>query len=191
MGSPFKEKMFDEKRKEPDAMKLRKLALLDDVERAEIKKLTSEDVDQVHIIMRKTLWESTREQVADVIKNGMSFGAYVQRMLVGAGLAWPAHYGEKQAALTQGEPNALYMEDVALLLAYEGKGIREMLIMEREKLAKERNFQYVVAYISPEWPAGELPLMIKERGNRIEKSYLANGYGFVRSKDGVIAVKRL
>ncbi len=192
MSNPFKEKMFDDKKKEePGAMKLKKLDLLSDIENVEIKKLDSGDVDEVYMVMRKTLWESSREQVTEVIKEGMSYGAYVERMLVGAGLAWPAHYDEKKEKIAKGEPNAIYMEDVALLLAYEGRGIRKILVEEREKAGKSAGFRYAVAFISPDWPKGSLEDMIKERGNRIERAYLAEGYKFLRTKDGILAVKAL
>lgn len=190
MANPFKEKIIEEK-KEPEAMKLKKLDLLSDIENVEIKKLEIADVDDVYLIMRKTLWEASKEQVADVIKANMSYGAYVERMLVGAGLAWTAHYNEKKECMAKGEPNALYLEDVALLLAYEGRGIRRILVEEREKEARNNGFQYVLAYISPDWQKGSLEDMIRERGNRIERAYLSQGYRFIRTKDGILAVKKL
>lgn len=192
MSSPFKEKMFDEKRKEPEALRLKKMDLISDLENVEIKKLTMAELDEVHMIMRKTLWEASKQQIIDVLKAGMSYGAYVERMLAGAGLAWSAHYDEKKEKLVPGaEPNAIYLEDVALLLSYEGRGIRTMLVHEREKFGRAAGFQYAIAYISPDWPRGSLEDMILERGNRIEKTYQTEGYHFVRSKDGILAVKRL
>ncbi|VVB97950.1 Uncharacterised protein [uncultured archaeon] len=192
MANPFREKIIDEKeKKEPGgSLKLMKLQLLSDLENVEIKKLEADDVDEVYLLMRKTLWESTKEQVTDVIKSGMSYGAYVERMLAGAGLAWSARY-EEGKGIVAGENNAIYMEDVALLLAYEGKGIRKMLIEEREKQAKLAGFAYAVAYISPDWPQGDLAGLIKERGNKIEREYLAAGYKFERTKDGIVALKGL
>lgn len=190
MQNPFKEKIIEEK-KEPEAAKLRKLDLLSDLESAEIKKLNPEDVDEVYAIMRKTLWEVSKPQILDVIKAGFSYGAYVERMLVGAGLAWEVHYDEKKERIGSGEPNAIFLEDVALLLAYEGRGIRRILVEEREKAARAAGFSYTVAAISPDWPSGSLEDMIKERGNRAEKAYLSQGYEFKRAKDGIIAVKRL
>lgn len=190
MQNSFKEKIIE--KKEPEAIKLKKLDLLSDFEHVEIKKLNFEDVDEVFKIMHKTLWEVSREQVADVIKAGMSYGAYVERMLVGAGLCWPTRFNEKSKTMVNGKPNALYLEDVALLLTYEGRGIRKMLIEEREKAAKANGFKYTLAYISPDWQRnGVLEDMINERGNKIEKAYFASGYKFIRTKDGILAVKKI
>lgn len=190
MANPFREKIFEEK-KETEAPKIKKMELLSDMEHVEIKKLAPADLDNVYALMRKTLWESTKEQIADVIKEGMSYGAYVERMLVGAGLGWPAYYDEKNKEIGKGGPNAIFMEDIALLLSYEGRGIMKMLVEEREKEAKEKGISYAVGFISPDWPKGNLGDMIKERGNRIEKIYLDAGYEFFRTKDGILAVKRL
>lgn len=216
MANPFREKIFEEK-KEKEAHKPKKMELLSDMEHVEIKKLAPADLDDVYALMRKTLWESTKEQIADVIKEGMSYGAYVERMLVGAGLGWPAHYddlqrglpsskqparcktfgkamafpNEKNKEIGKGGPNAIFMEDIALLLSYEGRGIMKMLVEEREKEAKEKGISHAVGFISPDWPKGNLGDMIKERGNRIEKIYLDAGYEFFRTKDGILAVKKL
>lgn len=190
MAKPFQEKFFQEKN-EPEAIKLKKLDLLDNVENAEIKMLANEDVDEVYNIMRRTLWEVSKQQIVEIIKFGTSYGAYVERMLVGLGLAWPAHYDAKKKKMTAGKANALYIEDIALLLTYEGRGIRKMLVQEREKTAKALGFLYIIAFISSDWPAGSLEDMIKERGNRAEKAYLTDGYKFFRAKEGILAVKEL
>lgn len=190
MQNPFKEKTVEEK-KEPEAAKLRKMDLLTDLESVEVKKLNPDDVDEVYAIMRKTLWEVGKPQILDVIKAGFSYGAYVERMLAGAGLAWPVFYDEKEERIGSGGPNSVFLEDVALLLAYEGRGIRGILMEEREKAARAAGFAYAIAAISPDWPGGSLEDMIKERGNRMEKAYLSRGYAFKRSKDGILAVKRL
>lgn len=192
MLNPFKEFLVEKKEEEESkAIKPKKLDLFNDLENVEIKKLTLAELEEVHIIMRKTLWEVSKQQIANVLSLGMSYGAYVERMLVGAGLAWTASYDEKKKNVTQGEPNAIYLEDVALLLAYEGRGIRQTLIKEREKYASANDYVYTIGYISPDWPRGNLEDMIKERGNRIEKAYLTDGYKFVRTKEGILAVKHL
>ena len=188
MGQPFKEKTVQQK--EPEAMRLKKMDLLSDFENMEIKKLDGGDAKEVHKIMLKTLWEATEQQAAEVIKSGFSYGAYVERMLVGAGLAWPTNFDGEKAVMSNAVPNALYLEDAALLLAYEGRGIRKMLIAEREKAARAAGFQYAIALISSDWE-GSIPEMIRERGNKTEKEYLGLGYSFVQGKDGTFAVKRL
>lgn len=190
MPNPFKEKLIKDN-KEPEYQKIRKMDLLAGVEEVEIGKLEPEDADEVHKVMRKALWECAKEEVLGVINYGMSYGAYVERMLVGAGLAWAVHYDEARGEISSGEPNAVFMEDVALLLAYEGKGIRKMLIEEREKEGKSRGFTYAIAYISPDWNEGDIGAQIMETGNRMERAYLSCGYSFKRAKNGVLAVKRL
>lgn len=194
MQNSFREKIIGQKEgREPVAAKEKKLDLLSNFEHVEIKKLGPEDADEVHKLMRKTLWESTHGQMLEVINSGTSYGAYVGRMLVGVGLSWPAHYDVKKRKIGKGEPNALYLEDVALLLQYEGKGIRRMLVEERERQAKSMGLTYALGYISPNWDEEGRALAgkIAEIGNTMEKEYLSLGYEFIRAKDGILALKKL
>ena len=62
MANPFKEKLFE--KKEPEAMKLKKLDLLSIAEHVEIKRLAHEDSEDVHLIMHKTMWEAENEDAA-------------------------------------------------------------------------------------------------------------------------------
>ncbi|MEW6528473.1 MAG: hypothetical protein AB1391_01145 [Candidatus Micrarchaeota archaeon] len=192
----FKEKIFDEKKEilassKSEMDKPKKLGLFSDLENVEIKKLSLAELDDVYTLMRKTLWEISKQQITDILKLGMSYGAYVERMLVGVGFGWPVFYDEKNGDIVNGEPNAIYLEDVALLLMYEGREIREMLVDEREKCGKASNYVYAVAYISPDWPQGNLEDMIRDRGNKIERVYLGVGYQFIRTANGIIAIKRI
>ena len=189
MANPFKEKLFE--KKEPEAMKLKKLDLLSMAEHVEIKRLAHEDSEDVHLIMHKTMWEAEKKEIDNIVKENLSYGAYVERMVVAAGLAWAAHYDENGEKLSRGDPNSIYQEDVAILLSYEGRGIRKMLVQEREKAGKAAKFAYSIGYISSDWPVGSLEDMIRERGNKMEKIYLEEGYRFVRAKGGILAVKKL
>ncbi|MBU0586257.1 hypothetical protein KJ780_01990, partial [Candidatus Micrarchaeota archaeon] len=66
-----------------------------------------------------------------------------------------------------------------------------ILVQEREKQGRTKGLQYAIGFISSDWPAGSLEDMIKERGNKMEKIYLQEGYSFVRVKNGILAVKQL
>jgi hypothetical protein len=176
MGIPFAEKQ-QTKFKEPEALKLRKLNLLSDIESVEIKLLEGEHSKEVHKIMQRNLWEATHGEIASIISEKSSCGAFVERMLVGAGLGWPARYNEKNNGVSgDGAHNALFLEDISLLLAYEGKGIRNLITQERENYARSRGFAYTVgkADVSP----------------AMERTYRELGYSFVQGENP-LAVKRL
>lgn len=204
MQNPFKEKLFEqqETQKKVELPKFKKMRAFDDLENMEIKKLEPSDSDDVFMLMKKALWEVSKTQVLDIVKIGFSYGAYVERMLVGVGLASVIYYDEKtgefgQPATDSAEfaagknANALFLEEVAFLLAYEGSGIRKLLVEERENAAIANGLSYAIATISSEWSEGNLEDMIKETGNKMEKLYLTQGYSFRKTGDKVIAVKKL
>lgn len=189
MSNFFKEKIFDEK--ELKVVNLKKINLLMDIEEVEIKKLELEDLEEVHKLMQKMFLETTKQQIKEIIEKGMSYGAYVERILVSVGLAWPVHFNEKKEKIIKGEPNAVYLDNVILLLAYEGRGIRKMLINEREKIARAHGLEYAVVFINSEWPKGNLADMIAEQGDAVEKTYLECNYRFIRVKNGILGIKKL
>mgnify|MGYP005838715271 CR=1 FL=1 len=179
----------------PAAKKKRAYELAVDTEEAEIKRLDIEDFDEVISIMRKAMFEigkSEARQIEEILKQGASYGAYVDRMLVAVGLAWPIAFNRTSKTIGEGMANALYLEDVAILLAYEGKGIRQKLVRAREDEAKGTGLKYAVAIASEEVPKEENVIeAIKERGTKIEKVYLERGYSFFKSKIGLIAFKEV
>ena len=95
-----------------------------DEDQVEVKKLTLEEIEDAVKIMRKCAFDVTEGEVKTIIEYGMSFGAFVNRMLIGVGLSWPASYDSEKRTITGKEYNAVYAEDPAVLLAYEGRGIR-------------------------------------------------------------------
>ncbi len=194
MANPFTHR--EEEIKAPPAVKKKKkYELAVDEEESEIKKLDMEDFEDVISIMRKAMFEIGRaeaKQIEEILKQGASYGAYVDRMLVAVGLAWPVAFERATKIIGKGMANALYLEDVALLLAYEGKGIREKLVKAREDEARATGLKYVVAIASEEVPKEENVIeVIKERGTKIEKIYLDRGYSFFKSKIGLIAFKEV
>jgi len=194
MANPFTHK--EEEIKTPPALKKkRRYELAVDDEESEIKKLTLEDFEDVISIMRKAMFEigmAEAKQIEEILKQGVSYGAYVDRMLVAVGLAWPIAFDRATKTIGKGTANALYLEDVALLLAYEGRGIREKLVKARENEARAMGLQYVVAIASEEVPKEENVIeVIKERGTKIERVYLDRGYSFFKSKIGLIAFKEV
>ncbi|MCK4319597.1 hypothetical protein KAW38_03440, partial [Candidatus Micrarchaeota archaeon] len=122
----FKElKEKTEEKKVPVKEKFGKKQVMD-YERAEIKKLHEGDAEIAHNIMKKCMFDVNIYEIKDILKKGMSYGAFVGRMLVGVGLGWEVYYNHESKGIEDGLPNAIYLEDDALLLAYEGQGIREM-----------------------------------------------------------------
>ncbi|MBN2478550.1 GNAT family N-acetyltransferase [Candidatus Micrarchaeota archaeon] len=178
-----KEKKDEEKKKLPV------LRTLQD-EQIEIKKLNSEeDVENAFKLLKKSGFEVTKKEIEQIVKEGVSFGAYVSRILIAVGLGWKAYLNPKKVSISDGEPNAVYLEDVVVSLQYEGRGIRSMLIKAREKEALANKFLYSMAYISGDLPEGGIEDYIKERGGKLAKEYLLRGYEFHKTKDGTLAVK--
>jgi hypothetical protein len=169
-----------------------KFAYFLDEDQTEIKKLDNDDVPDAVKIMQKCSFEVTESEVKSVVVYGMSYGCYVNRMLIGIGLSWPAHFDERDRKLVGGEPNAIYLEDPAVLLAYEGRGIRRMLLHTREDEGRRNNFRHAIAYLSEDVPKDtEIGDYIKEGGSALEKLYLSENYKFMRTERGIMAMKTL
>ncbi|MFH1393436.1 MAG: hypothetical protein ABII71_02565 [Candidatus Micrarchaeota archaeon] len=179
----------EEKQAEEDK-KPKFLHLLDE-EQVEIKRLGDEDIEDTVRVMRKCAFDVTEVEVKNIIDYGMSFGAHVNRMLIGVGLSWPACLDIESKTIRGGDPNALYMEDPAVLLAYEGRGIRRILLEEREKEAAAKGMKQTIAYLYEDLPRGSIVDQIKEAGSQMEKLYLSEGYEFFRTDKGILTVKKL
>jgi hypothetical protein len=157
----------------------------------EIKRLTMEEVEECVKVMRKCAFDVTDAEVGNIIKYGKSFCATVNRMIVGVGLSWPAYLDTRDMIITNNEPNALYLEDPAILLAYEGRGVRRILLSEREKDAAVSGYDYAMGYLYEDIPKGEIADYITEAGSQLEKLYLSEGYKFSRTEKGILAFKKL
>jgi predicted N-acetyltransferase YhbS len=163
-------------------------------EKAEIKRLDEEDLDEVVKLMRSVLFEiGTKEvrQIKDIIAEGHSYGAYVERFIVGVGLAWPVFFDRTEKTFdTSQDANALYMEETAVLNEYQGKGIIEMLIEEREREAKRSGLEYAVG-LCGSLPEGDIRANIESGGSLMQKKYLLLNYRFARTESGLVAFKRV
>jgi len=182
--------MLDEKEEKKESQKMRVRSPID-IEEAEIKRLKAEDAEEVTNIMRKCLFAVTVEEVREVLKRDMSYGAYVGRMLVAVGLGWGAAYNPSNLELETGYTNAIFLEDDAVLLPYEGKGLRELLIDHREIEGRAREFQFAVTITSPLNPDSNLEEVVAQRGTKTEKALMKANYRFYKTRVGVIAVKPL
>jgi len=176
--------------KQKEEKKKEFIHLLDE-DQVEVKKLDETDLEDVVKIMRKCAFDVTDSEVVKIINYGLSFGCYVNRMLIGVGLGWPASYDPEKRMITGAEHNAIYMEDPAVLLMYEGRGIRSILLRQREGAARNANYAYSIAYLSEDIPKGSVVDYIKEAGSQLEKLYLGEDYEFFRTDRGVLSVKRL
>ncbi len=197
MEEVFAKKKEDKQVKEeqkPEAVEEKKKAkfvhLLDE-DQVEIKCLDEEDAEDALKIMQRCSFEVTEEEVEKVISYGTSFGCYVNRMLIGVGLGWPASYDNERKIIIGGGYNAVYLEEPAVLLMYEGRGIRRILLRARERAATSSKYKYTIAYLSEDIPKGNVVDYIKEGGTQLEKLYLSEDYEFFRTSKGVLAVKRL
>ncbi len=184
-----KKELLKEK-KEKEEKKKEFIDLLDE-DQVEVKKLSMEELEDAVKIMRKCAFDVTEAEVKTVIEYGMSYGAFVNRMLIGVGLAWPAGYDAEKRVIAGNKYNSGYMEDPAVLLMYGGRGIRRILLKEREKEALSRKYKYSIAYLYEDIPKGSVVEYIKEAGSQLEKLYLSEEYEFFRTDRGVLAVKRL
>lgn len=187
-GAKQKEEKVEEEK--PTVPKRRFLHLLDE-EHVEMKRLNQDDVEETVKVLRKCAFDVTEGEVSSVVKHNMSFGAYVNRMIVGVGLSWPARLNFEKKTITGGEPNAVYMEDPAVLLAYEGRDVRRMLLKEREEDTKRGGFKYSISYLYEDVPKGSIVEMIKEAGSQLGKLYLSEGYEFFKTDKGILAMKKL
>jgi len=179
----------EEKKKEDQKKKF--LYLLDE-DQVEVKRLTHEDIGETVKVMRKCAFDVTDTEVDSIVAYKMSFGCFVNRMLIGVGLAWPAVYDAESRSVRGGErTNAVYMEDPAVLLGYEGRGIRRILLKQREDDAKATGKAYSIAYLYEDLPRGSIVDYIKEAGSQLGKLYLSEEYEFFRTDKGVLAVKKL
>ncbi|MEW6035680.1 MAG: hypothetical protein AB1529_03645 [Candidatus Micrarchaeota archaeon] len=180
-----------EKKAEPqEAAKPKFIHLLDE-EEVEVKRLTAEDIEDCVKVMRKCAFDVTDVEVNNIVSYGKSFGATVNRMLVGVGLAWPAKLDLESKRITSGEPNALYLEDPAVLLAYEGRGVRRILLKEREKEAASTGLKYTIGYLYEDIPKGSIADYITEAGSALEKLYLSESYEFIRTEKGILSFKKV
>jgi len=179
----------EEKKKEE---KKRTFLYLLDEDQLEVKRLSSEDVEEAVKVMRKCAFDVTASEVNTIVAYKMSFGCYVNRMLIGVGLSWPAVFDLEKRTIRGGEKtNAIYLEDPAILLAYEGRGVRRILLKQRESDAISAGMNYSVAYLYEDLASGSIVDSIKEVGSQLGKLYLSEEYEFFRTEKGIMAVKKL
>ncbi|HLC69274.1 MAG TPA: hypothetical protein VJH24_05525 [Candidatus Bilamarchaeaceae archaeon] len=183
--SDEKEKLV---KKEPQKKQFTQLF---DEEQTEIKRLNLDDVEDAVKVMRRCAFDVTEKEVEYIVKYGFSFGCYVNRMIVGVGLAWPTYYDPRERVLRGGDANALYLEDPAVLLTYEGRGIRRILVRSREKDARAKQLKYALTYVTEDLPKGSVDDYIKERSSQLEKLYQSEDYQFYKSDRGLLAMKEL
>jgi hypothetical protein len=179
-----------EKKQEVEEPKKKFIHLLDE-EEVEVKRLGPEDIEDCVKVMRKCAFDVTEVEVGNIIAYNKSFGATVNRMLVGVGLAWPAKLEIESKKITSGEANSLYMEDPAVLLAYEGRGVRRILLKEREREAADSGLRYSIGYLYEDIPTGDIASYITEAGSTLEKLYLSEDYQFFRTEKGILAFKKV
>ncbi len=184
------ERFKQETKKEKEGPKVKFLHLLAE-EEVEVKKLDKEDIEECVKVMRKCAFDVTETEVGSIVAYGKSYGATVHRMLIGVGLGWPAKLDIDKKIITSGEPNALYMEDPAVLLAYEGRGIRRILLKEREKEVVKSGLKYAIGYLYEDIPKGNVADYIREAGSQLEKLYLSEDYEFFRTEKGILAFKKV
>lgn len=191
MKGKFKSEILEEESK-PKQQKKKKFHTPIDMEEVEVKKLDAEDAEETARVMRKCIFTVTDDEVLDIIRRGMSYGAFVDRILVGVALSWGVSFNPETRDFEEAEENALFLEDDAILLAYEGRGIRELLIEKREEEGQARGFRYAVAITSQFNPDDKsVREVVKQRGNKTEKTLLKRGYKFVKTQNGVVAYKEL
>jgi hypothetical protein len=180
-----------EKKAETSAAPKKKFIHLLDEENVEVTRLSEEHVEDCVKVMRKCAFDVTEAEVGNIIAYGKSYGATVNRMIVGVGLAWPAHLDMEDKKITSGEPNSLYLEDPAILLTYEGRGVRRILLSEREKEAVSSGLKYAIGYLYEDIPKDEIAHYIMEAGSSLERLYLSEGYEFFRTDKGIMAFKKV
>jgi hypothetical protein len=198
MEEAEKRKEIEKKMEAPSALKRKELLedmkVLSSNEIIEIKRLGEEDLEEVIKLMRKALFEIGKKEIKeiqDILNQGHSYGAYVDRFVIGVGLAFPIYFNRSDKTFNSEEAaNALYMEDAAVLNDYHGRGVVEMLVEERERDAKVNGLEYVVG-ISGESIKGDIRNEIDQGGTMMQKKYLLLNYRFANTDNGLIAFKRV
>ncbi len=197
----FKEE--EKKEQKPKAIermeeKLKKIKLenyyMADSEEVELKKLDEDDLEEVAKIVGKfgiEISSSVKALIKDILKKNASYGALVDRLLVAVSLAWPVGFDIESKAFNNEEENCLYIEDIFLLIAYEGKGIREKLLDISEEEARKRKLKYLAIITGNNPKEDDIFEYIKKRGTKLEMSLLNKGFKFARSEDGLVAFKEL
>lgn len=187
----FKSKIIEEE-EGPQEQKKKKFHSQIDMEEVEVKLLGREDLEEAGKVMRKCLFSVSDEEIRKILDKGMSYGAFVDRMLVAVALSWGVLFNPEIRDFENGAENAIFLEDDAILLSYEGKGIRELLIAKREDAGRVRAFPYAVAITSQSNPHDEnVGDAVKQRGNKTEKALMKKGYKFFKTRNGVIAYRNL
>jgi hypothetical protein len=190
MKSGFKSELLETE--SGPAEKKKKFHSPTDVENIEVKKLDEDDVEEAASVMRKCLFTVTDDEIGGIVKKGMSYGGFVDRILVAVALSWGVRFNPESWEFEEGEENAVFLEDDAILLAYEGRGIRELLIEKREEERKGNGFRYAVAITSSINPDdARIGDVVQQRGNKTEKALLKRGYEFSKTRNGVVAYKEI
>ncbi|MEM4295429.1 MAG: hypothetical protein QXS91_01325 [Candidatus Anstonellales archaeon] len=190
------EKTKEKKIEEPIALERRRIkSFAVDSEQTEFKLLEKEDIDDVVSVLRRTAFEIGEKEIKEleeIIRYKTSYGAYVDRLLVGLSLSWPLCFNELTKSLYScNEANTLYLQDIAILIAFEGHGIREKLIELTEQRAKEKKLNYVVCVCGENPKEDELNYVIEKRGTKLERALYNANYKFFKGHYGLTAYKRL
>ena len=164
-----------------------------DWEEVEVKQLSVSDFEAVYPVLQKCLFSAEPTEVKEALSKNLSYGGYVDRILVAVGLAWPINFDPDTVEFYDAEPNAVFLEDDAILLQYEGKGLRKLLIEKREERARELGFKYSVTILDlPDTSKEEdINTIFRKRGNKTEKILLSSGYKFIKQEDRIVAYKLL
>lgn len=183
--------IFKKKEEEkPPALKRKLPEMVPDIEHIEIKRLAPADVEEATLVLRKCTVETNEQEVESIIKEGLSYGAYVDRMLVGVGLAWVSSYDPKKKALKGNHRNAAYIEEIVVLLQYEGMGIRSKILQAIENEAQLIGLNYTIALITPGVPESS-ESSVTHYGTKTEKVLVQRGYELNPTHEGLLAVKDL
>lgn len=192
------EKLEDRKLKvrEPVALERKRIKKITiDSEETEFKLLDVEDVDDIVSVLRKVAFEigdKEKKQILEILEDKCSYGAYVDRLLVGLSLAWKICFNESTKNIYKcPDKNAIIIEDIAILVAYEGRGIREKLIELTEQLSKHKKLSYVVSICGENPKEENIIEVIKNRGTKLEKALLQSNYSFFKGKYGLTAFKKI
>lgn len=192
MKAGFKSELLETEKEPKEEQKKKKFRSTSDVEELEIKKLEEKDVEEATRVMSKCMFSVTEKEIGGIVERGMSYGAFVDRILVGVGLSWEVRFNPETWEFEEGEGNSIFLEDDAILLAYEGRGIRELLIEKREEEGREDGLEYAVAITSDTVSEEEkVDEVVGRRGNKTERALLKRRYKFSKTRNGVVAYKKL
>ncbi len=160
----------------------------------EIKLLEEEDIDDVLHFLSHQHIDATKEEVLDVIKDKASYGAYVNRQLIGLVLSWPVCFERETKDLhncEEGEvANALYIQTIDVNDMYKDSGAYRALLEAEAEKASELKLKFLMVLFEGKIK-GPIEAYINGEATYKERFFYNEGFMFFNHVYGILAIRRV